>query len=568
MSIILRVNKGSALTYDELDRNQAQFFYSSSIHNSGTRMRLHYTGSTALTTSGEDYSPRYETINFPAQGAIPSSTAAAGDVTEVQFNGGPVNGVDIFKADSNFKFDNVKKSLSIGSTYQDRLSIGSIDSVHSAGISLTSNEVYAGAGATALVNFRELTHQGGSPISSIGKISESSCDFYISQTTTINASNKEYGKIHNSIVGDQSGGVASNSAIVGTFSYDNNVKSLGIGTTSPTRNLNVVGERGIGIGRGTNISLESFIAPIPSSIYQEIDSNGQTTLIPQGSSTEGLLIASPAGNDGGNVIVNINTDNNKLEAFNVISTNAGTKVNNTTTILTARASGVVGINTHNPLTTGLTVAGSISGSGTLQVETVQTQSTYGDITPVGVTDNGLFKKSLGATTPVGGIILWSGAADALPTGWALCDGTDANGQTTPNLVNNFVVGAGSTYAVGDTGGSTDAVVVAHDHGDSTELGGDHSHFVAKAGSATSNNTNSIFDGSGTSRNNQPLTTRAFDMASDPFDYELTTSSGTANAGKTNNSGTHQHSISSDGVAGTNKNLPPYYALCYIMYVGS
>ena len=93
--------------------------------------------------SGEDYSPRYETINFPAQGAIPSSTAAAGDVTEVQFNGGPVNGVDIFKADSNFKFDNVKKSLSIGSTYQDRLSIGSIDSVHSAGISLTSNEVYA-----------------------------------------------------------------------------------------------------------------------------------------------------------------------------------------------------------------------------------------------------------------------------------------------------------------------------------------------------------------------------------------------------------------------------------------
>ena len=149
------------------------------------------------------------------------------------------------------------------------------------------------------------------------------------------------------------------------------------------------------------------------------------------------------------------------------------------TIFTARASGIVGINTPNPLAIGLTVAGNISGSQTLQIQGVQTQSSYGDITPVGVTDNGLFKKSLGATTPVGGIILWSGADNAIPTGWAICDGTTVNGQATPNLVNRFVVGASDTYAVNATGGSKDA-----------------------------------------------------------------------------------------GVAGTNKNLPPYYALCYIMYVGS
>ena len=541
MSIILRVNKGSALTYDELDRNQAQFFYSSSIHNSGTRMRLHYTGSTALTTSGEDYSPRYETINFPAQGAIPSSTAAAGDVTEVQFNGGPVNGVDIFKADSHFKFDHVKKALSIGSAHHQRLSIGSINSVHPAAISLTSNQILGAEGNKAFIVFHEMTYQGGSPISAIGKISESSCDFYISQTSIIDNTNKIYGKIHNSIVGDQGVDKASNSAIVGTFSYDNNVKSLGIGTTSPTRNLNVVGERGIGIGRGTTISLESFIAPIPPSIYQEIDSNGQTTLIPQGSSTQGLLIASPAGNDGGNVVVNINTDNNKLEAFNVISTNAGTKENNTSTIFTARASGVVGINTHNPLTTGLTVAGSISGSGTLQVETVQTQSTYGDITPVGVTDNGLFKKSLGATTPVGGIILWSGAANALPTGWALCNGTTQNGQATPNLVNKFVVGASGTYAVGATGGSTDAVVVNHTH---TISDPGHVHGMVRKWSTGQTEPSNIGVGS---------------------DGGNMSSSGDTDSASTGITATN---AASDGVPGTNKNLPPYYALCYIMYVGS
>jgi microcystin-dependent protein len=52
--------------------------------------------------------------------------------------------------------------------------------------------------------------------------------------------------------------------------------------------------------------------------------------------------------------------------------------------------------------------------------------------------------------PVGGIILWSGAVVNIPTGWALCNG--ANG--TPNLMDKFVIGAGSTYSVASTGGST------------------------------------------------------------------------------------------------------------------
>lgn len=55
---------------------------------------------------------------------------------------------------------------------------------------------------------------------------------------------------------------------------------------------------------------------------------------------------------------------------------------------------------------------------------------------------------IASCTPVGGIIMWSGAIANIPWGWALCDG--ANG--TPDLRDRFVVGAGSSYAVGATGG--------------------------------------------------------------------------------------------------------------------
>ena len=66
----------------------------------------------------------------------------------------------------------------------------------------------------------------------------------------------------------------------------------------------------------------------------------------------------------------------------------------------------------------------------------------------------------GITSFVSGmIILWSGAANAIPTGWVLCDGNNS----TPNLTERFVVGAGGTgnasvsgssaYSVGDTGGN-------------------------------------------------------------------------------------------------------------------
>ena len=50
--------------------------------------------------------------------------------------------------------------------------------------------------------------------------------------------------------------------------------------------------------------------------------------------------------------------------------------------------------------------------------------------------------------PIGAIILWSGELTTIPENWAICDGNNG----TPNLVNRFVVSAGGQYALGAIGG--------------------------------------------------------------------------------------------------------------------
>lgn len=49
----------------------------------------------------------------------------------------------------------------------------------------------------------------------------------------------------------------------------------------------------------------------------------------------------------------------------------------------------------------------------------------------------------------GCIMLWYGAIANIPSGWHLCNGE----MNTPDLRDNFVVGAGDTYDPDDTGGS-------------------------------------------------------------------------------------------------------------------
>lgn len=129
--------------------------------------------------------------------------------------------------------------------------------------------------------------------------------------------------------------------------------------------------------------------------------------------------------------------------------------------------------------------------------------------------------------PSGVIVMWSGSIASIPSGWYLCDGNNS----TPDLRNRFIVGAGSTYSVAGTGGSADAIVVSH------------THTLTDPGHAHSYNRDSLdnLDGG-------PFTRR----------------SGTGADTNTTSSVTTGISIGTTGSSGTNANLPPYYALAYIM----
>jgi len=118
---------------------------------------------------------------------------------------------------------------------------------------------------------------------------------------------------------------------------------------------------------------------------------------------------------------------------------------------------------------------------------------------------------------------------AIPAGWLLCNGTSG----TPDLRNRFVVGAGSTYAVAATGGSADAIVVSHTH---TVTDSGHSHTTGTTGNSY------LGDVSGGGGRTHP-------------------SGSSANVTSTSTTGI---SINTSGSSGTNANLPPYYALAYIM----
>jgi microcystin-dependent protein len=138
--------------------------------------------------------------------------------------------------------------------------------------------------------------------------------------------------------------------------------------------------------------------------------------------------------------------------------------------------------------------------------------------------------AVSATFTAGMIILWSGSLGSIPTGWVLCDGTNA----TPDLRNRFIVAAGDTYAVGATGGSANSIVVSHTHtATSTDSG--HTHSYQQPSGAPNNAAGSI--------------------PNDITQVGATTGTGFANITTT---------VASAGTSGTNANLPPYYALAYIM----
>jgi len=142
-----------------------------------------------------------------------------------------------------------------------------------------------------------------------------------------------------------------------------------------------------------------------------------------------------------------------------------------------------------------------------------------------------------STFSSGMILLWSGSVGSIPAGWVLCDGTNS----TPDLRDRFIVGAGSTYAVNATGGSANAIVVSHTHtATSVVTDPGHVHLIPNTRAGNPNGGFSFIAGA----------------ASNPFNIDNTGSNTTGITVATTNAST--------GSSGTNANLPPYYALAYIM----
>ena len=67
-------------------------------------------------------------------------------------------------------------------------------------------------------------------------------------------------------------------------------------------------------------------------------------------------------------------------------------------------------------------------------------------------DGNHFSDLIASVMPIGAIMIWSGTDANIPSGWHICDGGTYGGYASPDLRDRFVIGAGSTYAVGATGG--------------------------------------------------------------------------------------------------------------------
>ena len=148
------------------------------------------------------------------------------------------------------------------------------------------------------------------------------------------------------------------------------------------------------------------------------------------------------------------------------------------------------------------------------------------------------------SVPTGFIGMWSGSIATIPSGWYLCNGSNG----TPDLRDKFIVGASSdetslaktniTGALTQTGGSKDAIAVSHTHTATPSVSDPgHIHYSRGEGGGGDRGLGSYVD-------------------SDNANNFATSSATTGISVST--------SITSSGSSGTNANLPPYFALAFIM----
>ena len=179
--------------------------------------------------------------------------------------------------------------------------------------------------------------------------------------------------------------------------------------------------------------------------------------------------------------------------------------------------------------------------------TAPTASTGTNTTQLATT--AFVQTALSGAFSTGMIMMWSGTIATIPTGWVLCNGSNS----TPDLRNKFIIGAHSdtagvaystvTGSNTQSGGTKDAINVSHTHTATsavTDPGHDH---VITSGEVNTR-TNPYFNWTGTGGASVGVSGAGTDSAFTSI--------------------TVATSISTEGSSGTNQNLPPYYALAFIM----
>jgi hypothetical protein len=197
------------------------------------------------------------------------------------------------------------------------------------------------------------------------------------------------------------------------------------------------------------------------------------------------------------------------------------------------------------------------------------------------------------TIVTGTIILWSGSVGSIPSGWALCDGTSG----TPDLRGRFVVGAGSggSYVPGSSGGlaaitsvpshthsfsattsssgghihiATMSADGLHSHNGTTDTAANHTHPIT-GGGVRSVNTSSVGTPQIVGAANLSFTRTSNGGGAHTHNIALNTTTNHTHTVTMTGAGSHSHTFSGDsGSTGSASVsiLPPYYALCYIMYL--
>ena len=250
-------------------------------------------------------------------------------------------------------------------------------------------------------------------------------------------------------------------------------------------------------------------------------------------------------------------------------------------------------NEYNAISSAISSKADVNSPSLTGTPTAPT-ATYGTNTTQ-VATTSFVQAGLVGLIPAGIITLWSGAISAIPTGWVLCNGTNS----TPDLRDRFVVGAGTTYAVGATGGANtvtlDATMIpSHTHTvtttGSTAAAGDHSHtFSGTSSGQSATHTHSVSDPGHSHSFPSPLAggpNSGQIMRGDVL--QATAYSGTNSAttgitignasadhthtysGTTSAVTTHTHTLTLSSTASSvggglaHENRPPYYALAFIM----